>query len=62
VEALESAAARLLRSGLGTWCTVRHSLLRRIAAATYRVAAAANYLDEQNGGDLMLVGPPVTAP
>ena len=30
--------------------------------ASYRVAAAANYLDEQNGGDLMLLGPPVTVP
>ena len=26
------------------------------------VAAAANYLDEQNGGDLMLLGPPITVP
>jgi hypothetical protein len=32
------------------------------AGATYRVAAAANYLDELNGGDLMLIGPPVTVP
>jgi hypothetical protein len=30
--------------------------------ASYRVAAAANYLDEQNGGDLMLLGPPITVP
>jgi chlorite dismutase len=37
VEALESAAARLLRSGLGTWCTVRHSFLGRIAASQYVV-------------------------
>jgi hypothetical protein len=32
------------------------------AAATYRVAAAANYIDEPNGGDLMLLGAPVTVP
>jgi hypothetical protein len=30
--------------------------------ATYRVAAAANYRDEPNGGDLMLLGAPVTVP
>jgi hypothetical protein len=29
---------------------------------TYRIAAAANYRDEQNGSDLMLLGPPVTVP
>jgi hypothetical protein len=32
------------------------------SAATYRVAAGANYRDEQNGSDLMLLGPPVTVP
>jgi hypothetical protein len=32
------------------------------SGATYRVAAAANYLDEQNGGDLILLGPPVASP
>jgi hypothetical protein len=32
------------------------------AGATYRVAAAANYRDEPNGGDLMLLGAPVTVP
>jgi hypothetical protein len=32
------------------------------AAATYRVAAAANYNDEPNGGDLMLHGAPGTVP
>jgi chlorite dismutase len=37
VDALEIAAARLLRSGLGAWCTVRHSFLGRIAASQYVV-------------------------
>jgi hypothetical protein len=32
------------------------------ASGTYRIAAAANYRDEQNGSDLMLLGPPVTVP
>jgi hypothetical protein len=31
-------------------------------AATYRVAAAANYLNQAIGGDLMLLGPPVSVP
>jgi chlorite dismutase len=34
-DALEDAAARLLRSGLGRWLSVRHSLLGRIAASQY---------------------------
>ena len=33
-----------------------------IAPGTYRVAAAANYRNRLNGGDLMLIGPPVTVP
>jgi hypothetical protein len=40
----------------------RASTLTVQAGATYRVAAAANYADEQNGSDLMLLGPPVTVP
>jgi chlorite dismutase len=35
VDALEMAAARLLRSGLGTWCVVRHSFIGRIAPSAY---------------------------
>lgn len=35
VDALESAAAGLLRSGLGRWLTVRHSLLGRIGPSQY---------------------------
>jgi len=30
--------------------------------ATYRIAAGANYLDEENGSDQMLLGPPITVP
>jgi chlorite dismutase len=35
VDALESAAARLLRSGLGRWLTVRQSLIGRIGPSQY---------------------------
>ena len=35
VDALETAAAGLLRSGLGRWLTVRHSLLGRIGPSQY---------------------------
>jgi chlorite dismutase len=35
VEALESAAAGLLRAGLGPWLTVRHSLIGRIGPSQY---------------------------
>jgi chlorite dismutase len=35
VDALETAAAALLRSGLGTWLTVRHSLIGRIGPSQY---------------------------
>ncbi len=35
VDALESAAARLLRAGLGSWLTVRHSLIGRIGPSQY---------------------------
>jgi chlorite dismutase len=35
VEALESAAARSLRAGLGQWLTVRHSLIGRIGPSQY---------------------------
>lgn len=35
VDALESAAARLLRAGLGSWLSVRHSLIGRIGASQY---------------------------
>lgn len=35
VEALESAAARMLRSGLGGWLTVRHALLGRFVPSQY---------------------------
>ena len=35
VDALESAAARLLRAGLGRWLTVRHSLIGRIGPSQY---------------------------
>ncbi len=35
IEALETAGARLARSGLGRWLTVRHSLLGRIGASQY---------------------------
>ncbi len=35
VDALEQAAARLLRAGLGRWLTVRHSFIGRIGASQY---------------------------
>lgn len=35
IDALETAAARLLRSGLGRWMTVRHSLIGRVGASQY---------------------------
>ncbi len=35
VEALETAAAGLLRAGLGRWMTVRHSLVGRIGPSQY---------------------------
>ena len=35
VDALESAAAGLLRAGLGTWSTVRHSFIGRIGPSQY---------------------------
>ena len=35
VESLEASAARLLRSGLGRWLTVRHSLIGRIGPSQY---------------------------
>jgi chlorite dismutase len=35
VDALEEAAARLLRAGLGRWLTVRHSLIGRIGVSQY---------------------------
>ncbi len=35
IEALETAGARLARSGVGRWLTVRHSLLGRIGASQY---------------------------
>ncbi len=35
IEALEVAAARLLRSGLGRWLTVTHSLIGRIGPSQY---------------------------
>jgi chlorite dismutase len=35
VDALEAAAAALLRSGLGTWLKVRHSLIGRIGPSQY---------------------------
>jgi chlorite dismutase len=35
VDALEESAARLLRSGLGAWLSVRHSLVGQIAPSQY---------------------------
>jgi chlorite dismutase len=35
VDALEAAAAGLLRAGLGRWLTVRHSLIGRIGPSQY---------------------------
>lgn len=35
VDALEAAAARLLRSGLGAWLSVRHSFIGRIGPSQY---------------------------
>ena len=35
MDALESAAARLLRAGLGRWLTVEHSLIGRIGPSQY---------------------------
>jgi chlorite dismutase len=35
IEALEAAGASLLRSGLGRWLTVRHSLIGRIGPSQY---------------------------
>jgi chlorite dismutase len=37
LDALEDAGARLARSGLGRWLSVRHSLLGRIASSQYVV-------------------------
>jgi hypothetical protein len=42
--------------------TTRDTSFAADRSATYRVGAAANYRDEQNGSDLMLIGPPVTVP
>ena len=42
--------------------TTRERTFRAEPGSTYRVAAAANYLDVQNGGDLILLGPPITVP
>jgi hypothetical protein len=42
--------------------TTRETSLRVQRNASYRVAAAANYTNEQNGGDLMLLGPPAAVP
>jgi hypothetical protein len=56
-----SGAHECLFAGTAVGVT-RESTFRVQPGATYRVAAAANYLDEQNGGDLMLLGPPVTVP
>jgi len=35
IDALETAAARLLRAGLGRWLTVRHSLIGRVGPSQY---------------------------
>jgi len=45
VDALERAAARLLRSGLGSWSVVRHSFLGRTAASQYAAKAS----DQESG-------------
>ncbi|HEY1512843.1 MAG TPA: glycosyltransferase family 39 protein [Gaiellaceae bacterium] len=58
---LTSGAPECLFSGTAVGMT-RATSLDVQAGASYRVAAAANYLDEENGSDLMLLGPPVTVP
>ena len=57
-----SGARECLFAGTAVATTRATSFRFPAVAATYRVAAAANYTDEQNGSDLMLLGPPVTVP
>ncbi len=45
VDGLEAAAARLLRSGLGAWLTVRHSFIGRTGTSQY----AAKPTDQETG-------------
>lgn len=58
----ESGARECYLEGTPVTTTRATSVVVPKTSATYRVAAAANYLDEANGGDLMLLGPPVTVP
>jgi hypothetical protein len=48
----------LAATSIGTTRGISFAVPR--APATYRIALAANYLEEQNGSDVMLLGPPVT--
>jgi hypothetical protein len=57
-----SGADECLFSGTLVATTRETSFGLPSGGGTYRIAAAANYLDDQNGGDLMLLGPPVTVP
>jgi hypothetical protein len=56
----ESGAPECFLEGSALATTRATSVVLPKGDATYRVAAAANYRDEPNGGDLMLLGPPVT--
>lgn len=57
-----SGARECLFGGTAIGTTRETSFALPSTGGTYRIAAAANYLDEQNGSDLMLLGPPVTIP
>jgi hypothetical protein len=55
----ESGAVECYLEGTPLATTFRTSIAVPATPATYRVGAAANYRDDPNGGDLMLLGPPV---
>jgi hypothetical protein len=54
-------AHECLFEGTAVAITRKTSFAVRLGA-TYRIAAGANYLDEANGSDQMLLGPPITVP
>jgi len=58
----ETGALECFLEGASLTTTFQTSIAVPATPATYRVAAAANYLDEPNGGDLLLLGPPVAVP
>jgi hypothetical protein len=58
----DSGAPECLFTGKQVGVTRATSFAVPSIGATYRIAAAANYRDVQNGSDLMLIGPPVAVP